>query len=328
MGENVLHLDSLDVSPHVEGIEITKSSDSNEKFISVKDPDLECFICVADSFAIVPGDIIEIGTVELQVHRYKFASASVQGVRPRMEDTHYCTDSMHVGASCLSMFSVYDGHGGIECSRFLRMKFHSIFSSLYLDSPYVRSALSSAFKVSETKFFQMFKERGFSKKVGAVANVVVIDNSALYCANVGDCRALLGLTDGKIVELSRDHKPGLKVEADRIRRLGGYVFGNRVNGRLAVSRALGDYAFKINKHGDNIVSSVPEIVQHGLTGSEEFLVLGSDGLFDVMSSETVGTFVRNRLWEDPKKICVDLISEAVLQRGSTDNVTVIVVLFR
>lgn len=328
MGENVLHLDSLDVPPHVEGIEITKSSDSNEKFISVKDPELECFLCVADPFPIVPGDIIEIGTVELQVHRYNFASASVQGVRPRMEDAHYCTDSMHVGATCLSMFSVYDGHGGIECSRFLRANFHSIFSSLYLNSLNVRSALSSAFKVSETNFLQMCKGRGFSQNVGACVNVVVIDSSTLYCANLGDCRALLGLSDGKIVELSRDHRPGLKEEADRIRRLGGKVIGNRVNGRLAVSRALGDYEYKFNNHGDNIVSSVPEIVSHDLTGGEQFLVLGCDGLFDVMSSDTVGTFVRNRLWEDPKKICVDLISEAVLQRGSTDNVTVIVALFK
>lgn len=54
--------------------------------------------------------------------------------------------------------------------------------------------------------------------------------------------------NGTAVPLSRDHKPTLKDERDRIEAAGGWVEFNRVNGHLALSRALGDFMFKRNNH--------------------------------------------------------------------------------
>jgi len=294
--------------------------------VRVKDSSVECFMRIIRETPVSPGDVIEIGKERFQVQRFNFASASVQGIRPTMEDEDYCTDSLDECA----MFSVYDGHGGFECSRFLRANFHSLFASLHRKSRNVPLSLSSAFREADSRFYELFKEKGLSQNVGAVVCSVVIDNSAIYCANLGDCRAVLGLSDNRLVELSRDFKPGLKDESDRIHRLGGKVVGNRVNGRLAVSRAIGDFEYKtgIENRAETIVSSEPEIRSRALDGSEQFLVVACDGLFDVMSSESVAKFVRSRLSQDPNKICVDLISESVLKRGTSDNVTVIVVLFR
>lgn len=67
----------------------------------------------------------------------------------------------------------------------------------------------------------------------------------LLQANAGDSRAVASVC-GKTVLLSRDHKPTLKDELKRIEAAGGWVEFNRVNGHLALSRALGDFMFKRN----------------------------------------------------------------------------------
>lgn len=66
-----------------------------------------------------------------------------------------------------------------------------------------------------------------------------------YQANAGDSRAVASVA-GRAVPLSIDHKPMLKEEKERIEAAGGWVQFNRVNGHLALSRALGDFMFKTN----------------------------------------------------------------------------------
>jgi protein phosphatase 2C family protein 2/3 len=52
--------------------------------------------------------------------------------------------------------------------------------------------------------------------------------------------------NGVVEPLSYDHKPNNELETKRIEAAGGWVMFNRVNGNLALSRALGDYIFKKN----------------------------------------------------------------------------------
>ena len=74
---------------------------------------------------------------------------------------------------------------------------------------------------------------------GCTANVVLITPKTIYCANAGDSRAI-AQQSGKVVELSKDHKPEDSIEIDRITKAGGTVSYGRVNGGLNLSRALGD----------------------------------------------------------------------------------------
>jgi protein phosphatase 2C family protein 2/3 len=62
---------------------------------------------------------------------------------------------------------------------------------------------------------------------------------------VGDSRAIASV-NGNVDVLSLDHKPSNETEIERIRAAGGWVEFNRVNGNLALSRALGDFGFKKN----------------------------------------------------------------------------------
>lgn len=68
----------------------------------------------------------------------------------------------------------------------------------------------------------------------------------IFQANVGDSRAIACVA-GHVIPLSFDHKPSNEDEAKRINAAGGWVELNRVNGNLALSRALGDFVFKRNE---------------------------------------------------------------------------------
>ena len=81
---------------------------------------------------------------------------------------------------------------------------------------------------------------------GSAANVVLITKNEIYCANAGDCRAVLSKRGGKTINLSDDHKPDNPGEKQRIERANGFVLEKRVNGNLALSRSLGDFEYKGN----------------------------------------------------------------------------------
>ena len=73
---------------------------------------------------------------------------------------------------------------------------------------------------------------------------MLITGSEIYCANAGDSRTVM-CERGQAVELSFDHKPDLPEERNRIMKAGGEVVEGRVNGMLALSRAIGDFDYKI-----------------------------------------------------------------------------------
>jgi protein phosphatase 2C family protein 2/3 len=146
-------------------------------------------------------------------------------------------------------------------------------------------------------------------------------------ANAGDCRAVLSRR-GRALDLSTDHKPTSAAEALRIAAAGGTVDSEGyVNGCVSVSRALGDWCAPLKAHhsGDPL-SGEPEVVEHVLTGEDEFLLIGCDGLWDVLSSQQAVEFARQRLRQhnDPRLMAVELAREAIA-RHSSDNVTVLCV---
>jgi len=131
-----------------------------------------------------------------------------------------------------------------------------------------------------------------------------------------------------------DHKPGHPTERARIEAAGGQVCGGRkarIDGHLAVSRGLGDFDFKSDPKRparEQKVSCVPDIyeVQGLQTGA--LLLLACDGLWDVMTSEEAGSFVRNRLKKDPDADLGAVAAALIrwcLRLETHDNLTVMIV---
>ena len=124
--------------------------------------------------------------------------------------------------------------------------------------------------------------------------MVLITPNEIYCANAGDSRTVMS-EHGKAVELSKDHKPDLPTERTRILKAGGEVVDGRVNGMLALSRAIGDFDYKpitppkdaqknwyLNNH---MVTSYPDVVVKPFHKDVEFMVVACDGIWDCKTSE-------------------------------------------
>jgi len=147
-----------------------------------------------------------------------------------------------------------------------------------------------------------------------------VDNirRVLYCANAGDARGVL-CRGGKAVRLTYDHKGSDKQEAKRIMDAGGFVMSGRVNGVLAVTRALGDSSMK------EFVVGAPYTTETELCEEDEFLILACDGLWDVVDDQPAVDLVRGVA--DSRKAAEELLDHA-FSNYSSDNVTVMVIRFR
>jgi len=151
----------------------------------------------------------------------------------------------------------------------------------------------------------------------AVAALIVPDANEkgrrIYVANAGDSRCVLGLA-GEAKPMSYDHKPGNAEEHSRILNAGGFVEFDRVNGNLALSRAIGDFEFKQNPSlpaEQQIVTADPEVRSHQWTAEEEFLVLACDGIWDCLSNQQVVDIIRRGIAQGK---ALDVITEDIIDR--------------
>lgn len=135
--------------------------------------------------------------------------------------------------------------------------------------------------------------------------------------------------------LSVDHKPILPVEMQRIHESGGWVENCRVNGSLALSRALGDFKFKQNKKlkaERQIVTAYPDVEVHELNESWDFILLASDGIWDVLTNDDVVELCLKKFEKflPPEMVCEEIMTECLspdLLMTGTDNMTIVLVCF-
>ncbi|KAI0429949.1 phosphatase 2C-like domain-containing protein [Xylaria sp. FL1042] len=140
----------------------------------------------------------------------------------------------------------------------------------------------------------------------------------LYTANVGDARIIL-CRAGKALRLSYDHKGSDENEGKRIANAGGLILNNRVNGVLAVTRALGDSYMKELVTGHPYTTETviqPEV--------DEFIIIACDGLWDVCSDQEAVDLIREK--PDPVAASKLLVDHA-LARFSTDNLSCMIIRF-
>ncbi|CAI0381631.1 unnamed protein product [Linum tenue] len=243
-----------------------------------------------------------------------------------MEDEHVCIDDLnqHLGSTTASFSSVFDGHGGTDAALFVR---NNILRYIVDDSQFpmcVEKAIKSAFLRADYTFAD---DSSLDISSGTTVLTALMLGRTLIIANAGDCRAVLGRR-GRAIEMSKDHKPNCTSERLRIEKLGGVIYDGYLNGQLSVSRALGDWHMKGPKGSACPLSPEPELQETNLTEEDEFLIMGCDGLWDVMSSQCAVTIVRKELMlhNDPERCSRELVREA-LKRNTCDNLTVIVVCF-
>ncbi|KAM7523953.1 hypothetical protein LguiA_013855 [Lonicera macranthoides] len=272
-------------------------------------------------------------SVENSVFKPVFHSGCCSEIGPKayMEDEYICVDNLreHIGASPSlpspgAFYGVFDGHGGRDAASYTRK---NILKFIVEDSSFpggVKRAVRNAFiRVDHA----LADSKSLDSSSGTTALTALILGRTMLIANAGDSRAVLGKR-GRAVELSKDHKPNCTSEKLRIEKLGGVIYDGYLNGQLSVARALGDWHMKGPKGAPYPLSSEPELEEVVLTEEDEFLIIGCDGIWDVMSSQCAVTIVRKELMvhNDPGKCSRELVREA-LKRNTCDNLTVVVVCF-
>lgn len=229
----------------------------------------------------------------------RYGVASMQGWRIEMEDAHMAKTNLGDGAlKDWSYFAVFDGHAGARVSAHCAEHLLDAIMTTEEFQEDVMKGIHNGFLQLDSKMRSLPEMTSGEDKSGSTAVCALISSRLIYIANCGDSRAVL-CRAGNPVFSTQDHKPALHSETERIVKAGGSVILQRVNGSLAVSRALGDYEYK-NAEGkgpcEQVVSPEPEIfVRDRDDHLDEFLVLACDGIWDVMTNEDLCQYIHSRL---------------------------------
>ena len=233
-------------------------------------------------------------------------------------------------------FGVFDGHGaeGHLVSQAIKQFFMNCsffdFSTKSMIMP-VFASLSRI--INNAKYFDSIGS-------GSTVVIVHVTPEKLISINCGDSRAILITKDRKIIQLTRDHKPELPEEKQRIEASGGRVdkiygmgpyrvwFKNEDYPGLAMSRSIGDkLAHKVG------VSDIPEIKEFDLNNMEPLaLVVASDGVWEFMSHEEVRSIVMNYGYSKDANSCAKNIVEKAryIWQGTgyaIDDITCVIAFF-
>ncbi|KAJ2941133.1 hypothetical protein O0L34_g10368 [Tuta absoluta] len=276
--------------------------------------------------------VTEKQSTTCQDARYLVGSSCMQGWRVSMDDSHTHILSLPDDPGT-AFFAVYDGHGGANIAEYAGKHLHKFITAR---PEYHLGNIEEALKQGFLDLDQAMLEQDMlqEKVAGSTAVCVLIKDNTLYCANVGDSRAIASVR-GAVEALSYDHKPNNEEELRRITAGGGWVQLNRVNGNLALSRAFGDYVFKRNYRlapQEQIVTAFPDVQVRQINDDWEFIVIACDGIWEVLSNEEVISFCRVRLqsgWE-PAAVCEALMQRCLAPNCATgglgcDNMTVLII---
>jgi len=239
------------------------------------------------------------------------------------------------------LFAVFDGHGGQEVAIFCEkyMPEMLVNHEAYLKGDY-KKALEDTFveidfrlisdegaKLLKQITIDLKKEKtgdGTLDKqeleelkqtpfgAGCTSCVCLVTPDTIYCANAGDSRAILATKEGKVIELSHDHKPENDDESKRVYDNGGFVQDGRVNGVIAVSRAIGDWEYKTvptkkvyNKFEEAKkfqVTCIPDIKKVEIKPDlHDFMIVACDGIWDCFSNRKAMRFVQKSRERGPRE---------------------------
>jgi len=246
--------------------------------------------------------------------------------RRKMEDCHTLVDKFGGNVS-QAFFGVYDGHGGEKAAKFCETRLHIVFETEsksltddnWTNQETVLSVFTSSYKKTDAEMKASVPAAGSCAVTAFIKKVK--EDKYLYVANVGDSRAVLSRA-GKAVRLSFDHKPSNEDEKKRIEAASGFIDAQgRVNGLVAVSRAMGDWNMK--GEGKNFISNEPYLSITKLESDDDFIILACDGVWDVVQDQEAVDLIRDGTL--PAKDRAKKLLAHAIKAGTEDNVSVIVV---
>lgn len=272
------------------------------------------------------------------------SSESGASVLPSVNKTHF--------------FAVYDGHSGYGAAAWVKEDLPRRLALACQQEAVSVPLLRTTILASDEALCKTIRSAKMltSYSAGTTVIVAVVEEASrkLLIANVGDSRAIVS-ANGKPVFVTVDHKPGLAEERELVKTLGGRVGYSDAHsqgkerfccvpcwgcpcflnyrrplrvfpGGLAVSRTFGDVPKDTSVR--RAVSAEPTITEMKLEQHHEFLIMGCDGVWDVVSNQRAVDLVkRQRLQGASAEDAANALCQLAYQRGSTDNISAVVVYF-
>lgn len=248
--------------------------------------------------------------------------------RDHMEDYVNVIDSFNKNHSEgeRSLYVLCDGHSGNDVAKIAIIRFPEIFKSLLIndiesnesEKDFIESCLIQTFRLLDEELVQY-------EEVGSTINIIFIQfeegQRVIYSGNLGDSRSIL-IKNKEAIRLSYDHKAIDKNEIERVKKEGGIILRKRFYGALAITRALGDYTFKIDGCG---LSTIPYITRTIIEKDDQFIIIGSDGIWDVINEEKAYKYIKdNKQLKDIELVSKFFVEESV-RLGSKDNISCIAI---
>ena len=278
----------------------------------------------------------------------------------------------------ISYFAIFDGHGGEECSEFLKNNYMNYLIE-NANFPFdIKLSMIESFQKIEDDFFKLKCKDNLedSDKSGSCALVSVIFDNKIYIANIGDSRAIMSIGGGtKVRQLTADQKPDNIKEFERALKNGSKIYLDdnddpdrdeskiefikdkaelekmkeiKENSKeekifrvypsdLAVMRTVGDIKAKKKEFGGipGTIINIPEVYIFDINSSDDFIVMGCDGIFDDLSNQEIvnaaWTVFKHRATEKNYDIheltqeACDLVIKFGLEKQTTDNLSCIII---
>jgi pyruvate dehydrogenase phosphatase len=237
--------------------------------------------------------------------------------------------TLETGKKQFQLITVMDGHGGFQVAEFMTANLPSIISQELDSGKPVEEALQSAFIKADNKWFSLVHpsyQLGFTSpiKAGACALAVLVDDTEVTVASVGDCKCVLARSDGSVLDLNIERNINREEEQARLRALHpgeedivkckrswkeeispsvikSFFSGCYVKGRLQPTKSFGDFHLKLSSvvHDPErgapflnpsvqlshpYIDADPDITVTRRCELDRFLIAATDGLWDQFRS--------------------------------------------
>jgi serine/threonine protein phosphatase PrpC len=254
-------------------------------------------------------------------------SVSIKGLRDQNEDKHDIILNDKKSKN-VNFFGVYDGHGGKEVSEYIQKNLSKFFLDKKVNYPLSKKHVTNIYNDMQKTLNKYSWARGTGTTCLIAIHFKYNKEDYLNVLNTGDSRCVL-CRDNFGMPLTKDHKPNWPEEKQRIENLGGKIIFDGHDWRikdLSVSRAFGDI------DASPYVTHSPDLYRYKLDKNDKFFILACDGLWDVMTNSDVINFVLLNCYDGTTKNRINKnvnigkkLAGHALKKGSTDNITVIVV---